>query len=130
MDSIPGWGRPLEEEMATYSSILAGKFHGQKIWQATVHGATKSSTRLSMWCTHTHTHLPGIWVLIIPCLCPLSHLIVVPSLYLLPVGSFPASLPVHIVVTLVRPWQKVSLGPSYCAILAPPPVLSNLLYPS
>ena len=25
--SIPGWGRSLEKEMATHSSILAGEFH-------------------------------------------------------------------------------------------------------
>ena len=29
-DLIPGSGRSLEEEMATHSSIPAGKFHGQK----------------------------------------------------------------------------------------------------
>ena len=27
---IPGLGRPLEEEMATHSSILPGKSHGQR----------------------------------------------------------------------------------------------------
>ena len=39
---------PLEKEMATHSSILAGEFHGQ--WSLigyTVHGVTKSQTRLS-----------------------------------------------------------------------------------
>ena len=30
-DSIPVLKDPLEEEMATCSSILAGKFHGQRI---------------------------------------------------------------------------------------------------
>ena len=30
MGSIPGSGRPLEKEMDTYSSILAGKSHGQR----------------------------------------------------------------------------------------------------
>ena len=30
MGSIPGSGRPLEKEMATYSHILAGKSHGQR----------------------------------------------------------------------------------------------------
>ena len=49
----------LENEMATLSSILAGKFHGWGAWQATVHGITKSRTRLS---THTrwqkeHTYI-------------------------------------------------------------------------
>ena len=27
---IPGWEDPLEEEMATHSSILAGKYHRQR----------------------------------------------------------------------------------------------------
>ena len=27
---IPGLGNPLEKEMATLSSILAGEFHGQR----------------------------------------------------------------------------------------------------
>ena len=37
--------------MTTHSSILARKLP----WRATVHGVTKSQTRLSMN-THTHTH--------------------------------------------------------------------------
>ena len=37
---------PLEKETATHSSILAGEFHGEA-WWATVHGVTKSWTRLS-----------------------------------------------------------------------------------
>ena len=32
---------PLEEEMATHSSILAGKSHGQRSLGATVHGVTR-----------------------------------------------------------------------------------------
>ena len=48
-----GWGDPLEEEMATFSSILAwkipwteepGKFHGQRSLAGTVHGVAKSRT--------------------------------------------------------------------------------------
>ena len=31
------WEDPLEEGMTTHSSILAGKFHGQRAWQATIH---------------------------------------------------------------------------------------------
>ena len=38
--SILGWEDPLEEDMATHSSILAWKFHGQR-W-AVVHRVTKS----------------------------------------------------------------------------------------
>ena len=40
-DFLGGLGR--EEEMATHSSILAGKFHGQKILAGTVHGGHKES---------------------------------------------------------------------------------------
>ena len=39
---IPGSGRALQEEMATHSSILPGKFHGQRSLVCIVHGATKS----------------------------------------------------------------------------------------
>ena len=34
----------LEKGMATYSSVLAWKFHGQKYWGSTVLGITKSQT--------------------------------------------------------------------------------------
>ena len=36
---------PLEEEMATHSSILSGESHGGA-WWATVHGVTKCWTEL------------------------------------------------------------------------------------
>ena len=36
-----GWEDPLEEEMATYSSILAWKIPQTGAWQATLHGVTK-----------------------------------------------------------------------------------------
>ena len=38
--SIPGLGRPLEEGMATHSSIL--NFMDRGAWWVTVHGVTKS----------------------------------------------------------------------------------------
>ena len=38
---------PLEEETTTHSSLLAGKFHGQGAWRATVHGIAKSQVQLS-----------------------------------------------------------------------------------
>ena len=43
-----GWEDPLEKEMAAHSSTLAWKnpMDGGA-WQATVHGVTKSRTRLS-----------------------------------------------------------------------------------
>ena len=46
-NSIPEQTDPLEEEMATHSSILAGKSHGQRSL-ATVHSVAKCWTPLSM----------------------------------------------------------------------------------
>ena len=43
-----GWGDPLEEGMATHSSILAWRIPmDREAWWATVHGVTKSWTGLS-----------------------------------------------------------------------------------
>ena len=55
---VPSLGQedPLEEEMATHASILAWRIPRDRgAWGATVHGVTKSQTRLSMLvvgCTH------------------------------------------------------------------------------
>ena len=46
-----GWEDPLEEEIATLSSILA---MDRGAWRAIVHGVTKSQTRLSDG-ARTHT---------------------------------------------------------------------------
>ena len=43
-----GWEDPLEEGMATHSSILAWRMPvGRGAWWATVHGVTKSQAQLS-----------------------------------------------------------------------------------
>ena len=43
-----GWEDPLEEGMATYSSILAWRMPMDRgTWRATVHGVAESWTRLS-----------------------------------------------------------------------------------
>ena len=43
-----GWEDPLEEGMATHSSILAWKIPMNRgAWRAIVHGVAKSQTRLS-----------------------------------------------------------------------------------
>ena len=42
-----GWEDPLEKDMATHTSILAGEFHGQRSLACTVHGITKNRTQLS-----------------------------------------------------------------------------------
>ena len=43
-----GWEDPLEEGMATHSSILAWRIPmNRKTWQATAHGVAKSWTQLN-----------------------------------------------------------------------------------
>ena len=45
---IPGWEDPLEEGMATHSSILAWRIPIERgAWRAMVHRVAKSQTRLS-----------------------------------------------------------------------------------
>ena len=39
-----GWEDPLEEEMATHSSILAENPTDGEAWRATVHGVPKNQT--------------------------------------------------------------------------------------
>ena len=47
-----GWEDPLEEGMATHSSILAWRISmDRETWRAIVHGVTKSWTWLSNWKT-------------------------------------------------------------------------------
>ena len=41
-----GWEDALEDNMATHSSILAWKSHGQRTLAGYVHGISKSQTRL------------------------------------------------------------------------------------
>ena len=53
------WEDPLEESMATPSSILAWRVHGVLVgfwwaWWATVHGVTNSQTQLKQLTTHAH----------------------------------------------------------------------------
>ena len=54
-----GWEDPLEEGMATHSSLLAWRIpKGRGAWQATVHGVTKSRTWV--WrCAKYSTAQPG-----------------------------------------------------------------------
>ena len=52
-----GWEDPLEEGMATHSSILAWRIPMDRgAWWATVHGVTESRTQVS---THTYIHRPN-----------------------------------------------------------------------
>ena len=53
VSSIPGWKDPLEEHMATHSSILAWRIPLDRgAWQAAVHGVAKSRTQLSDLAQH------------------------------------------------------------------------------
>ena len=55
------WKDPLEESMATHSSILAWRISmDREIWWATVHPVTKSQTRLSYWAHSTLGHLTSL----------------------------------------------------------------------
>ena len=46
--SSPGWEDPLEEGMATHSSILAWRIPmDRRVWWEAVHGVAKSQTQLS-----------------------------------------------------------------------------------
>ena len=50
-----GWEDPLEEGMATHSSIVAWRIPmGRVAWWATVHGVTKSETQLKQLRKDTH----------------------------------------------------------------------------
>ena len=60
----PGLGRSPGREMATHSSVLAGKSHGQRSWQATVHGVSKIQTWLS-----TNTECPSFLKTSHLCVC-------------------------------------------------------------
>ena len=52
-----GWEDPLEEGMATHSSILAWRNPMDRgAWRAAVHRVTKSQTRLKRLSVHARTH--------------------------------------------------------------------------
>ena len=52
-----GWEDPLEESMATHSSILAWRIPMDRgAWWATVYGVAESDTTEQLSHTHTHTH--------------------------------------------------------------------------
>ena len=53
-----GWEDPLEEGMATHSSILAWTISmGRGSWRATVHGVTKSRTQLKRLCSSSSSRV-------------------------------------------------------------------------
>ena len=64
-----GLGGPLEEEMATHSSVLAWSIPTERgSWRDTVHEVTKSRTRLSMHIEGKKETLPHQM-----CLCKKLH---------------------------------------------------------
>ena len=56
---IPGLGRSLEEGVATHSSILPRNPMDRGAWRTTVHGITKSWTRLKWLGTLARVHWQG-----------------------------------------------------------------------
>ena len=53
-----GWKDPLEESMATHSSILAWRIPMERgAWWATVHRIAQTWTRLKRFSTHARTSL-------------------------------------------------------------------------
>ena len=55
-----GWEDPLEEGMATHSSILAWRLPIDRgAWKATVHAFAKGWTRLKQPCMHAQTWAVG-----------------------------------------------------------------------
>ena len=51
-----GWEDPLEKEMATHSSILAWRIHGQGSLAGYSPWGRKESDTTERLSTHTHTH--------------------------------------------------------------------------
>ena len=63
-----GWDDPLEEDVVTHSWILAWRVPLDRgAWRATVHGVTKSQTRLT---NHRHTYQRGDWEMLFCSLLP------------------------------------------------------------
>ena len=81
-----GWENPLEEGMATHSSILPGECHRQRSLAESVHRVTKSWTQLKLLSIHTHMSIHPRTLYCPPCLmgqqaftkggkkCPRLHL--------------------------------------------------------
>ena len=62
LGSIPGSGRsPREGKWRPSPAFLPGEFHGQRSLWATIHGVTKSQTRLKQ--LRTHVIVPGQGIL-------------------------------------------------------------------
>ena len=65
----PGWEDPLEEEMATHSSILVENPMDRGAWWATVHRVTQSWTQLKRLSTHAYMYI-CVCSVVQPCLTP------------------------------------------------------------
>ena len=84
-----GWEDPLEEGMATYSSILAWRIPLDRgAWRAAVHGVTKSRTQLKQ--LRTQTYLTKIFLKInfplgfTKFLAPVFYVIIFPAIFSCP----------------------------------------------
>ena len=56
-----GWEDPLQKGMATHSSILSWRFHGQRSLVSYSPWGRKESA-MTERLTHTHTHIPSLLV--------------------------------------------------------------------
>ena len=88
-----GWEDPLEKGMATHSNILAWRIPIDRgAWQATVHGVTKSRTRLStciyfyFWSIFLKWHLQAYKIHVFSFRLFLQQRIISHSLLYLPCG--------------------------------------------
>ena len=69
-----GWEDPLEEGMATHSSILAWRIPCRGTWRATVHGVTEESdmTDVTEHAQYAPDTMPSILFLFPPLVLPAS----------------------------------------------------------
>ena len=100
-----GWEDPLEEGMATHSSLLAWRSPIDKgAWQATAHGVTKSQTRLNDWahalCSLT---LFQLWMDVLWLLSP--PLSVLPHLF-------------QFVLSILREWEGLCSDVAFVSLRA------------
>ena len=147
-----GWKDPLEEEMATHSSILVGKSHGQRslagysLWSHnsdTTEHMTVSRSMLQMALfhvlqlsniplythtrthTHTHTHTPRCFLFIFSSVQLVSHVWLFATM-----DCSTPGLPVHhqlpgFTQTHVH-WVSDTIQPSHHSLSSPSPPTFNL----
>ena len=130
---------PLEESMATHSSVLAWRIPMDRgTWWARIHGVTKSRTRLSdsahstalqgiSWHLTSSAVLHFSLQLLICCCCSVSHV----QLFVTPwTAACQASLSFTISQSLLKLMSIESMMPSNHLILCCPLLLLPSVFPS